>query len=62
MKKLYTEETRQVNGGGRYYCTVCGYTNNSYAKVFAHCATHVRQWFPRWAGWAGTVYNIMKHF
>ena len=62
MKNLNIKETRNVNGGGRYYCKVCGYTNNNYARVFAHCATHVKAWGPRWAGWASAVIRIMKNF
>lgn len=62
MKKLNENEMRLVNGGGRYFCRVCGYESNSYAKIFAHCAKHVGSWVPRWLRWSKTVVSIMMHF
>ena len=45
MKRLNNSEARQANGGGRYYCKVCGYSNNKYSKVFWHIARyHIPPW------------------
>ena len=45
MKKLNSSEARKANGGGRYFCKVCGYSNDKYSKVFWHIAgNHVREW------------------
>ena len=38
MKKLNNSEARKANGGGRYFCKVCGYSNDKYSKVFWHIA------------------------
>ena len=62
LKHIETEDSRNINGGGRYFCKVCGYSNNNYSKVFTHCARHVDKWVPRWARWSRTVINIMKNF
>ena len=35
------EITRSSNGGGKWGCRVCGYSNNSYATVWGHVAGHV---------------------
>ena len=45
MKKLNSSEARKANGGGRYFCKVCGYSNNKYSKVFWHIARyHIPSW------------------
>ena len=45
MKKLNSSEARKAKGGGRYFCKVCGYSNDKYSKVFWHIAgNHVREW------------------
>ncbi len=62
MKRLSNSEARQANGGGRYYCKVCGYENDSYGRIFAHCAKHIRAWGPSWWKKAKIVINIMRHF
>ena len=53
LKKLSKDETRTLNGGGRYFCKVCGFTNNSQWKVFSHIATrHI-------GAWTTNLYNLI---
>lgn len=53
MKNLNIEETRQANGGGRYYCKVCGKTSNSQWTIFSHIATrHI-------GAWTSNLYNLI---
>ena len=36
MRSMSINELQEVNGG-YYYCRLCGYQNDSFWNVYAHC-------------------------
>ena len=57
MRKLNDRKARKANGGGRYYCKVCGYSNNKYSKVFWHiAANHIPAWTTNFANLIKSVF------
>ena len=53
LNEIKKEETREMNGGDRYYCKVCGKQSNSQWSIFSHVATrHI-------GAWTNNLYNLV---
>ena len=44
MRSMSINELQEVNGGTKYRCPFCGYTNSSFWKVAAHILAEVGSW------------------
>ena len=45
LTNMTDDATRELNGGYRYFCKVCGLQSNSQWTVFKHIATrHIGAW------------------
>ena len=55
MRSMSINELQEVNGG-YYYCRLCGYQNDSFWNVYAHCL--IKEVLPA----AASIFTIIAAF
>ena len=54
MRSMSINELQEVNGGTKYRCPLCGYTDTSFWKVAAHIAAEIAL-----SAWPGPILPII---